>query len=254
MRLALLADIHGNLAALEAVRADLETRHVDRVINLGDCVSGPLWPRETLALLRRLDWPTVRGNHDRFVGQAGALPLSRTDADAAAALDEAGRRWLAALPPRLDPVPGLLAIHARPDDDEAYLAEDILEGRLVPAAPDTVAARLGPETAAVVCSAHSHLAMLMRLADDRQVINPGSVGCPAYHDDTPPAHRSEAGSPDARYAILDLDTAAGPVILRGTAFIALPYDHAAAARRAAALDRPDWAAALTTGVIRRGRG
>jgi len=40
---------------------------VDCIVNLGDCVSGPLWPRETIELLMRLDWPTIRGNHDRWV-------------------------------------------------------------------------------------------------------------------------------------------------------------------------------------------
>jgi predicted phosphodiesterase len=46
MHLAILADIHGNVLALEAVLADLEHRKADNVVNLGDCVSGPLWPRE----------------------------------------------------------------------------------------------------------------------------------------------------------------------------------------------------------------
>ena len=46
MRIAVIADIHGNLPALEAVRIDIARRHVDRTINLGDCVSDPLWPRE----------------------------------------------------------------------------------------------------------------------------------------------------------------------------------------------------------------
>src|SRR5260370_7708888 len=67
MHLAILADIHGNVLALEAVLADLEHRKVDNVVNLGDCVSGPLSPRETAHLLMRLDWPTIRGNHDRWV-------------------------------------------------------------------------------------------------------------------------------------------------------------------------------------------
>ena len=52
MRLAVVADIHGNLPALEAVLDDLGWRQVDAVVNLGDCASGPLWPRETL---RRAD-------------------------------------------------------------------------------------------------------------------------------------------------------------------------------------------------------
>ena len=67
MRIAVIADIHGNLPALEAVLADIERRNVDRTINLGDCVSGPLWPREVCELLMARDDLTIRGNHDRWV-------------------------------------------------------------------------------------------------------------------------------------------------------------------------------------------
>jgi len=51
MRLAVISDIHGNLAALEAVLADIKTRGVDRMVNLGDCVTSLLWPRETFEAL-----------------------------------------------------------------------------------------------------------------------------------------------------------------------------------------------------------
>lgn len=42
MRLAVISDVHGNLAALEAVLADIEARGVDRTVNLGDCVHQPV--------------------------------------------------------------------------------------------------------------------------------------------------------------------------------------------------------------------
>ena len=67
-RLAVISDIHGNIRALEAVLADIETRGADAIVNLGDCVTGPLWPRETLDLLKSLSLITVRGNHDRLLG------------------------------------------------------------------------------------------------------------------------------------------------------------------------------------------
>ncbi|MEM6796186.1 MAG: metallophosphoesterase family protein, partial [Acidobacteriota bacterium] len=66
MRLALLADIHGNLAALDAVLMDLSRRRVDRVINLGDHASGPLMPAETVRRLRSQEgWLHLAGNHER---------------------------------------------------------------------------------------------------------------------------------------------------------------------------------------------
>ena len=71
--------------ALHAVLDDLKTQSPDLTVNLGDCLSGPLWPAETADLLIGLGWPTVRGNHDRWlitppdpVGpwEADALPAS----------------------------------------------------------------------------------------------------------------------------------------------------------------------------------
>jgi hypothetical protein len=67
VRIAAIADIHGNLPALEAVLADIQHRDVDRTVNLGGCVSGPLWPREVCNLLMASDDLTIRGNHDRWV-------------------------------------------------------------------------------------------------------------------------------------------------------------------------------------------
>ena len=60
MRIAVLADIHGNVLALDAVLEDLKQRGgADLTVNLGDSVSGPLWPRETFERLEMLNLPTV---------------------------------------------------------------------------------------------------------------------------------------------------------------------------------------------------
>src|SRR5258706_1777508 len=67
MKLALVSDIHGTLPALEAVVADIRRRGVDRIINLGYCLSGPLLPRETAQYLIAEGWPTLAGNHERQV-------------------------------------------------------------------------------------------------------------------------------------------------------------------------------------------
>ena len=64
-RIAVLSDIHGNLPALTAVLDDVARHAPDLVLNLGDHASGPLWPRETLELLRRQTWVQIAGNHDR---------------------------------------------------------------------------------------------------------------------------------------------------------------------------------------------
>jgi len=62
MRIAIIADIHGNLTALEAVLADLEDTGADRVVCLGDVAATGPQPHETVARLRALGCPVVMGN------------------------------------------------------------------------------------------------------------------------------------------------------------------------------------------------
>jgi predicted phosphodiesterase len=92
MRIAAIADIHGNVAALEAVLADIRTRMVDQTINLGDIASGPLWPRETMQLLAQHPMPTVRGNHDRTIAGHDRDRMGPSDHYAFGELDAAHRQ------------------------------------------------------------------------------------------------------------------------------------------------------------------
>jgi predicted phosphodiesterase len=230
VHLAVISDIHGNLPALEAVLADIERRGVTEIVNLGDCVLGPLWPRETCALLMASGFPTVRGNTDRAVATlapADMMPLQRYTFGQ---LEEAQRRWLGALPATLRPDQGVLAVHGCPDDDNRYLLEDMEQGRLVRATAKTIAQRLGSTDAALVLCGHSHQQHMVRLPGGPLVLNPGSVGL------------SEVGTPHARYALVRRDNGAMNIDL-----VALEYDHASAAKRAAANDNPRWAHVLETG-------
>ncbi|ESZ45294.1 metallophosphoesterase [Mesorhizobium sp. L2C054A000] len=249
MRIAVLADIHGNVLALDAVLADLARRGgADLTVNLGDCVSGPLWPRETFERLEALDLPTVRGNHDRRVAVDPADDMMwASDRYAQERLTSAQREALLALPFTLEIVPGVVAFHARPDHDEKYLLDAIVDGQLVRAPLAAIQRRLQALDAAcrIVLCGHSHRAELVRIPGGPLLFNPGSVGAPAYEDDTPPAHVSEQGSPHARYGILTLD---GDGQDRFET-IAVDYDHEAAARQAAQAGRPEWAHALRTGFM-----
>ena len=65
MRIGVLADVHGNLRALEAVLADLAKYTLDVVVNLGDHLSGPLQAAATADVLMAQSYVTIRGNHDR---------------------------------------------------------------------------------------------------------------------------------------------------------------------------------------------
>jgi len=127
MRIAVLADIHGNIRALEAVRADLAQRSADVVVNLGDHVSGPLDAAVTADLLMSESYIHIRGNHDR---QVTTLPLDRMGASDRAAHGQLLDRhlaWLSGLPPT-DTLEGdIFLCHGSPDDDLEYLLEDVIE-------------------------------------------------------------------------------------------------------------------------------
>lgn len=245
MRLAVISDIHGNLLALEAVLADIEGRGVDAIVNLGDCVTSPLWPKETFDRLGELDLPTVRGNHDRWIVEMPEAKLSPAGRFARAALSEAERAVLHALPATLEVSPDILAVHGTPADDSTYLLEDVMDGRLAPAARTTVAARLGAAArpGGVVLCGHSHRQAVVQGPEGCLVLNPGSVGCPVFADN-PAAPTLEHRSPHARYAILTRRRGAW-----GAELMALDYDWHAAARRAAANGREDWAVAMVTGAV-----
>jgi predicted phosphodiesterase len=245
MRLAVIADIHGNVLALQAVLADIARRSPDRIVNLGDCVSGPLWPRETMDTLEAHGIASVRGNHDRWVAETARERMYPSDAFAFDCLTPAQRAALGALPARLDVADGIAAVHGTPGDDNRYLLEDVVDGRLTQAPPATIAGRLGGIGAGLLLCAHSHLPRVAHGPGGMLIVNPGSVGCPAYDDPTPPsAHVSECGSPHARYALL---TRASGVW--GIELIAIAYDWDTASRRAADNDRPQWARALATGFV-----
>ena len=241
MRLAVLSDIHGNLPALEAVIADARTRGADAFVNLGDIVSGPLWPRETVMLLMALDWPTLAGNQERQLLHGDTATMGASDRFARERLSEAQLGWLASLPGTLPYAPDIFLCHGTPASDTTYLLEDVGPDGAYPAAPGAVASRLTGQRERLTLCGHSHLARLLWLADGRVVANPGSVGLPAYADPLPHWHVMEAGSPRARYALIE----DGAVDL-----LDVDYDFSAAAAKARAEGRGDWAFALATGRAR----
>ena len=98
MRIAVLADIHGNLRALEAVRADLAKRSPDVVVNLGDHVSGPLQATATADLLMQESYIQIRGNHDRQLIDRAPVDMGPSDQAAHTQLNSGHLTWLASLP------------------------------------------------------------------------------------------------------------------------------------------------------------
>ena len=161
MRIAVIADIHGNMPALEAVLADIQRRRVDRTINLGDCVSGPLWPREVCDLLMASSSLVIRGNHDRWVSGPDPASMGPSDRDAHSNLGADQRQWLGALPTSTDAGNGIFACHGTLTDDNQYLIEEVSEHHLVRAHPSQW--REMPALYAILCATEGMPANALRM-------------------------------------------------------------------------------------------
>lgn len=235
MRLAIISDIHGNLVALEHVLSHINDRAPDLIVNLGDIVTSPLWPRETLELVTTLNLPTVRGNNDRKVAEPPKPDESPSITFTRDSLSEAQRAALGGLPLTLEVAPGVVAVHGTPSNDSEYLLEEKIDDRLALATPALLELRLTGTKAKLILCGHSHNQHIAQAHGDRLIVNPGSVGCPRYADDTD-RFLTEAGSPHARYAVATERNGRWSVEL-----FALDYDWSAVVERAESNDRPDWA-------------
>ena len=192
MRVAVLSDIHSNLAALDAVLADLGA--VDAVWVLGDIVGYGPDPDAVVARLREIDAVAVRGNHD--AAALGQLDASAFNDDARTAVEWTGetlspetRAWLDALPERRE-VDGFTLVHGSPRDP---LWEYLFS---VPVARRN----FGAFTTRHCLVGHTHVPLVFRdedgsveswatshgssltLDDRRTILNPGGVGQPRDGD------------------------------------------------------------------------
>jgi diadenosine tetraphosphatase ApaH/serine/threonine PP2A family protein phosphatase len=246
MRFAAIADVHGNHLALEAVIADIRAQGVDEVVNLGDMASGPLDARRTMDALMALDAVHVLGNHDRWLIDRPVEKMGAWERPAYAQLDTGHLDWLRTVPSTRIFRDQVFLCHATPADDNVYWLETVTaEGSVRMSPLEAIEKEAEGISQPLILCAHTHIARAVRLGDGRMVVNPGSVGCPGFHYADPFPHLIEAGTPDARYAILE--SVAG--VWRAT-FRHVPYDHDAMAALARRNGDPEFASALATGWIR----
>lgn len=236
MRIALIADPHANLPALEAVLDDVDGRAVDAVFHLGDLVGYAPWPDETVALLRRRGIAGVAGNYDSTVAtdheHCGCRyedprqeELSHLSYDwTRRHVSAATRSWLGGLPFRLDlrPLgghrsgPTVTLVHGAPTLNTLYWTEDRSDDFCRKMA-ERVRARDGD----TIAFGHTHLPW-DRTVDGVRFLNAGSAG------------RPKDGDWRAAYALLDV---AGEEI--GMSIVRVEYDLERAVRGIRESELPD---------------
>jgi len=192
MRLAILADIHGNLPAFEAALKHVASQKADQIIIAGDIIIGSPDSADCWKLARSLGCPILRGNHERYAAHYGTPDASKEWATeqyaplhwAVAQLTEQDRQAMAQLPLglRLPDAPNLFVVHATERNDydtiEAYTPDE----QLLPMFPHA--------QESFIVRSHNHFGQV-RLWDDRFIITNGSVGLPLD------------GNPTAQYLLLD---------------------------------------------------
>jgi predicted phosphodiesterase len=188
--IAVLYDVHGNLAALEAVLEDARAAGARQWILGGDYALFGAWPAETLARLQELEPAVrVRGNVDRWTGAPADAPddaeLQQAIADCRAALGDAAADGLAELPFEAE-LAGARIVHASPVSDVRSFA---------PEPADDEEELLDGTTHARLLFGHTHVQFRRPAATTGQIelVNPGSVGLPLDGDQR------------AAYALIDPD-------------------------------------------------
>lgn len=182
MRVGVIADIHANAIALEAVLQDLPD--VSALICAGDVIGYNPWPAECIAELRDREAPTVMGNHDRMLATGGNFRGNRMASAgieyARGELTDDHRAWLEDLPAERSLFNGQVRlVHGHPDDPNRYTYPSEFDATLL-------------RDEAVLIMGHTHLQHHETFSEGI-VMNPGSVGQP------------RDGDPRAAYAVLDLD-------------------------------------------------
>ncbi len=247
-QLAVLSDIHGNRWALEAVLEDIKQREIKHIVNLGDCFYGPLDPGGTAQILVGLDIPTVRGNEDRVIVETpGSEEISPTLQYVRESLKPEHFLWLQKLKMTAVVYEKFFMCHGSPQRDDEYLLVNVLETSVVRRKPGELTAALAlssqyPRYPEVFLCGHDHVPCSVYLPGQRLIVNPGSVGLPAYTDDLPYFHAMETGTPHARYSIISRSGDKWRV-----EDISIPYQWELAAKLAMQNGRPDWAKWLKTG-------
>jgi predicted phosphodiesterase len=234
--IAVLSDIHGNSWALQAVLENIEQRGIRKIVNLGDSFYGPLDPQRTAKILLDRHISSIQGNEDRILVTASKKALKHPSLDFTKRnLSSEVFEWLRKLPSTAIVGKDIFLCHGSPERDDEYLLEEVSEQWVVLRSTAALAERIAGIDQQLILCGHSHIPRIVGLPTGQLIVNPGSVGLPAYTDEKPYLHCMETGSPHSRYSILSKNKARWHI-----ENVAVPYDWQTAAATALKKGRSDW--------------
>src|ERR671934_203235 len=199
MRIAFVADIHGNDVGFEAVVRELEREQFDEVVCLGDVAQGGPQPVEVLDRLRGLGWRCVFGNSDEFLltltfgNEEVTERILAVGEWSRAQLGDERLEFLRTFEPTIDlDLDGrrLVCCHATPTSNEDVILPDASRERVDEALGD----------ADLVACGHVHL-QWMRRVGRKLWLSVGSAGLVWEHKDPMDDQPAEVGVvilPDVR--------------------------------------------------------
>jgi len=188
MLIGLIADVHSNVIALEAVLSEMDALGIETILDSGDIIGYNPYPNETIGLFKKRKIISIMGNHERALA---AGDISGFNPYAAAALEWTGevitRENLGFISKLRDielvkiGSTKIVIVHGSPKDfDEYVYPGDVEPGFLTITGSD------------IVVLGHTHIQFMKEYPEGR-IINPGSVGQPRDLN------------PESAFAILDTD-------------------------------------------------
>jgi predicted phosphodiesterase len=240
---AIISDIHGNLPALLAVLKNIKSKGIEKIINLGDHFFGPLEPEGVAEVLRENPMVSISGNTDREILQSVDGDFQKQGMDfVLGELSATSIEWLRGLPKTTTVDDLFFVCHGTPDNDDAYLLEKVTQkGVFVYNDGELIETTNDIKERIILCG-HSHVNRVIYLSNDKIILNPGSVGLPAYLGTGEYRFAMESNTPHAKYAIVHINGSSVNIEQ-----VLVTYDWHEASAAARSNGNENWAAYLLYG-------
>ncbi|MGZ3764101.1 MAG: metallophosphoesterase family protein, partial [Mucilaginibacter sp.] len=172
----------------------------------GDHFFGALEPEVVAGMLREHEMLCISGNTDREILQSIDEGFNKEGMDRVKAdLSEQSIAWLRRLPKtaKLDDL--IFVCHGTPESDDEYLLEKVTANGVFVHNDEDLVKRTAHIKERIILCGHSHVNRVVYLSNDKIILNPGSVGLPAYLGNGEHRFAMESMTPHAKYAIIQVD-------------------------------------------------